>query len=67
MTNWIIYNLNIVWFKIIKRKHPEQYNSYKFRSLQDYTYKIEYGKDPYDYFDLNLAIQETEGKEVLWL
>ena len=52
--NWILYNIIILYFKIIKKKHSEEYNSYKFRSLEDYKYKIEYGKDPYDFFNIYL-------------
>ena len=59
LINCILYNLNILWFKVIRKKHPEQYNEYKFRSLQDYTYKIEYSKDPYDFFSLDLYSQAS--------
>ena len=54
MLNFLKYNLVILLYKIFRKKHPEEYNSYKFRSLQDYQYKIEHGKNPYDYFNLSL-------------
>jgi hypothetical protein len=52
---WIKFNFTILIYKITNRKHDmgDAYR-YTFRNYESYKYKIEYNKDPFDYFDIDL-------------
>ena len=53
--DWLKFNFTILIYKITNRKHDMGGGyRYAFRNYESYKYKIEYNKDPFDYFDIDL-------------